>query len=263
LRWLSKHSLPLLPLQLELGNISGKLIGPIHIEQLRYHDNQQTIELQHAYLDWKPSELIHQMIHVTHLSAQNISITSHEKADSIVANPRTNIQNFLPSKLTIQLDEVSVNKLTITTKNSQIPMIFQDLLLSAAWDKSILKLSHSRVQTPWFTAHLHGQYDSIQSHVDAQFSWSREINEALRVFAKGSLYGSLANLTLTQHSQAPIDTTIVANLKNLLNQPSWKITLTAPSFDLITLNPKWPNATVDAKFSLQGKSILNQTNRST
>jgi len=258
LRWLAKQSLPLLPSQLALGAISGKLIGPIRIEQLRYQDNKQTIELHHIYLDWKPSELIDQMIHMTHLSAKNISITLHGEASSTVTNPRTNIQLPLPSKFAIQLDKVNVDQLALVTKDAQAPMVFQHLLLSTAWDQSILQLSYCSVQTPWLTAQLRGQYDSIQNHVDVQFSWSKKIDNAFPILAKGSLHGSLEKIKLTQHSQAPIDTTIVADLNNLFNQPSWQATLNAPSFDLTALNPKWPNATLNATFTLQGNLSSTQ-----
>jgi len=258
LRWLGKQSLSLLPSQLALGKISGKLIGPIRIEQLRYHDSKQTIEFHHVYLDWKPSELLDHIIHVTHLSAKNISIRKHEETSSTVTSPRTNFQLPLPSKLAIQLDKVSADQIILVTKNTQTPMVFQNLLLSAAWDQSILKLSHCSVKMPGLTAHLRGQYDSLQNRINGQFSWSKKTKDIFEILAKGSLHGSLEKLKLTQHSQAPIHTTLVANVSNLLNQPHWQATLTVPSFDLTALNPQWPNATVDATVSLQGNLSTTQ-----
>jgi translocation and assembly module TamB len=75
LRWAWAVATPFLPAGLSLAQINGRLIGPIRVEDLRYHDQDRRLWLRQAEWDWRPWRLASGVLDVTRLRVEGLQYT--------------------------------------------------------------------------------------------------------------------------------------------------------------------------------------------
>jgi translocation and assembly module TamB len=107
----------ILPGELRVTSFTGKLAGPITIQQFSYKNANNIITAENIYLDWNLKGLFSNTLHIKNFYATNLKLT--------IANDGVEKQKhirFLPT-LNLQVDDIKLNNITYKQKLHQIGII--------------------------------------------------------------------------------------------------------------------------------------------
>lgn len=62
--------------RLTVGAASGRLLGPLHLDRLRWHSAELQVDAADLELDWSPAELLHGRLQIAALTAERLQIVS-------------------------------------------------------------------------------------------------------------------------------------------------------------------------------------------
>ncbi|MDP1574698.1 MAG: translocation/assembly module TamB domain-containing protein [Coxiellaceae bacterium] len=152
LRWSIDFSKNFLPGKLQIQKISGVIVGPITLENLRYEDNDATIALKKIRIDWNPLELIHHKLHITALNATQLQVsikedTAHphwtpEKIKAMINAWSTRLSQ--QTNLRILVDHAALDHFTlITNKNPKDNFYFEKLFFRGLLRKNAVDVTLS------------------------------------------------------------------------------------------------------------------------
>jgi len=64
-----------MPGRLSIQSVSGRLIGPLEIQGLRFGDAAAVVEVDRTAFDWRPRELLAGRVHLSVLELQGVRVT--------------------------------------------------------------------------------------------------------------------------------------------------------------------------------------------
>lgn len=254
---------PLLP-GLSYERISGRFIGPLYVEQLRYVDGELHLALQQGMLDWQPRALLEQQLDITQLRLQGLQLQlppSSEEA-SATAEPLTLPAIKLP--LALRLGEVQVAELRIQPADA--PLIAIDKIqLRASAEQQQVEITQLEVEAPQGSVRLHGSLQPSGAYpLHLNLSWQLPTPEYGRFDGQGTLQGALLEeLRITQQVQGAAQVELEATLRQLFSAPAWTAQLKLKAPDLrpfaadlagVPLNAELQAAGGLAKFHAQAQA---------
>jgi len=107
------------PGEFQVENLSGKLIGPIHIDYISYHAQDQDLAAANIYFDWDVFAFFTNTLHVKKLYAQNIQV---EKKQFTLPSESKDAPNYKKSSgtftnfslpLKLKFDEVKLRNVVL------------------------------------------------------------------------------------------------------------------------------------------------------
>src|SRR3990167_4179771 len=161
----------ILPGQLTYQKISGVIIGPINIDQLRYENNDKIIDIGKLHLDWQPINLFKKQLSITALSIQQLNIITPEEIfpayddEKTIKTSISDLLLFLKHKtllLHLVIQHAEIAKLMVKSPTSQA--LFEKIQLHSVmnnknWDVQLF----STIKKPQ-TAEAHFQLTGTSSH---------------------------------------------------------------------------------------------------
>jgi translocation and assembly module TamB len=258
---------------LQVRGVSGRLTGPLRIEELVINQPDSRTVLRDLRLDWRPSELLRRNLHITSLHVARADITSTgEPKEEEKTTPPGNIG--LPFKL--QLDEAKLDQGSFSKGPAKLAD-FGPIGMNAEFDGERYRL---RLRELAASPVLEKGSASTRLSGEAEIAAlpPHALSAAIRADAKGTLQdqnigadgklnlsGSLQELTAKIDlvvNQAPIQGQ--ALLRPFSEKPLGPTRLTARGVDLSRLMPDLPETTLDAELvsSENGDGRLSVNNRS-
>lgn len=239
---------------LEVGQVRGRLLGALHLRDLRVSLPGLDLGVGGIDLDWSPSALLGWRVQVHELSARDIDIlaaASPEQTSEPFELPRISLP------IGVELDHVLVERLRFNQTGAPPEAAFRleraELSATALGEEVALRRLAVRLPEPLVDASATGQ---AQLHGDyplrLDLSWTLERAPAMALRGSGSVTGDLASLLVRHRVSGSIDLSLDARIDSLLKAPSWEGELELTRVDLPRIVADAPPVNLQARLTTRG-----------
>lgn len=214
--------------KLAIGASSGRLSGPVTLDQVRYRDAESGFDVQvrRVTIAYAPFELLASRLHVTRLDLEGIDVA----LATVEAPPQQEAGEFsLEAPLDIVLDRLVVTDAKLAQDGEERVRV-DSLDVSGRWTGEGIAIQSLALKSPDGEVDLRGTVSALAGYPgDGQTSFRWRVQEteyAGTLKAHGD--GRVARLELAL--DAPTPATLVADLTQTDDFP-WTAKLTVPRFD--------------------------------
>ena len=152
-----------IPGELHYQELSGSLLGPIHILKLSYEHNGESFKVNTLDINWKPSKLFEKKLVITQLKINNVTIIIPAQKPKIqqIANKETIEQTInkyinelkslkpkpLTLPLTVQINDVNITNIKIGHAADKINTLIKSIRLNGTINSHTINLTASAALT--------------------------------------------------------------------------------------------------------------------
>jgi len=246
-QWLFNRSLPLLPEQLKITTISGRLLGPVKIQGLHYRTDAFKLDIDGIELDWKPSSLFQGTFHIKELRLINSRLSLADNSRGARA-----AVPMISLPVAIILDSATADSIQVSSPGK--PSVeFTGTALQLSANRKVITI-HSFSTT---SEQRHLQLSGIvhprdRLPLELTVSYRQTLGMDRIVSSQGKVYGDLHKLQLQQTLTGPVAGQFKATLTNLLTDLHWQVQVETPAVQLSTLAPSWPDIEAGLKATASG-----------
>lgn len=225
LAWAWHMAQPLLPRDLQVASVSGRLIGPITVKGVSYRSPDLHVTLQRAHMEWAPSRLLLADVDIASLTlhglhVQRLGKTAHPTRSRSTGSHPLHLPVFL------HLGRLRITDFTYQSSPHAKPWHFSSLALAARYDQSGASISDLRLQGPRLQASGHVHVASRDSRaVSGRLHWRLRLAGYAPVAGRTALSGNLGHLIVEQHIAAPYSLKAHVVVDQLLQAPRWRARL--------------------------------------
>lgn len=142
------------PGQLAVASASGRLLGPLRVEGLRYEQGSLQLTLGNADLDWQPSALFSGKVHITRLHFSDLEVQL-PPGDSAPSSPEPLTLPDIRLPVAVSVADLQGRSIRIQPPNAQ-PIQIDAVNLKAHSEADDLRIETLEIQTPQGTARISG-----------------------------------------------------------------------------------------------------------
>lgn len=262
LSWAYQRAKPFLPGELTLSKLQGRLIGPISVEGINYQLGPLSVTAGQMTFDWLPSALLSTTLNINRVQVKSLEILlppSNNSDNTDKANSLPDIH--LPWRLVLGnllLEDMTLKRDGETLHLRQIRLNSTALLGKINIEELYVEANH-------FNLNIKGKLrpgNSYSHHLKVK--WQAELPSKAIIQGKGHLVGDMNITQLTQQLSGPLELSIKADLRDMLDKLSWQAKLSIKQFDAQQLNSAWPAFTgalnLDAKGNISTASFSGTMN---
>ncbi|MDS4026714.1 MAG: translocation/assembly module TamB domain-containing protein [Candidatus Contendobacter sp.] len=189
-----------LPGTLRVGSFSGRLLGPLRIEQLHYEGNGLKLALAKGEFDWQPAKLFEIALTVHRLQIDGLELQLPPSQQT--ASPPTSAPLTLPDirlPLAINIDDLQGHAIRIQPAGVE-PIVLDTIRLKAHTEAEGLTIETLEVRAPQGEARLSGRLNPIGGYpLQVRLNWQLPTPAYGTFHGQGELQGELRDrLQLTQ-----------------------------------------------------------------
>lgn len=264
LRWVVQVASGVLPGQVQVGNVAGRLAGPLHLSGLSYHSEQMTLEVAQLDMHWQPHRLLSGVIAVAAFKMDGVSVIlvdAEAGAQPLPASPtpRTLPDVILP--LALEIGGVQITRLSLP--HTQLPIVDR-VELDLRVNRNEIRIERMTVESAGIVGNASGQVAPSGDYpLDVVINWQRAPRETDGVAAlQGSahLSGTLRELIFQQElvigaAGDPADkggAKIDGTVNDVLNTAEWQAQLVLQGVNPHQLQAAWPALTLGGKLQASG-----------
>jgi translocation and assembly module TamB len=242
-----------LPGQLRVGSASGRLLGPLRIERLRYEDGPLRVTLTDGELDWQPRDLLSGELNIRRLHVNGLDLRlppGEETASSTEPLSLPDIQ--LP--LAIHLSDLQGRAIRIEPAGVE-PIVIDAVDLKARADAEGLHVETLTVRTPQGEARLSGRLNPIGGYpLQIELAWRLPTPDYGTFDGQGEIRGELRDrLQLTQRITGPATLDLSGDIRQPLDpKPAWSVQAKLGVADLKPFVPDLAGKPLTARIDAQG-----------
>jgi translocation and assembly module TamB len=239
LLWAYREAQSRLPGVLSVEDISGRLAGLVRLEGVRYEDRGQAFKAGQVTVNWDPWALIKAEIDVSSLQVGALEVSLPESSDvSDSPEPDTTapvIQLPLALKLrNAQIDGLVINMGDATYRIDQIR-------INARMGADRLEIEGLDIESPDLELGLRGDLKTSKNYPhNLELSWQTRLPSGAIMNGAGRIDGDLEATSLIQQVQGPLPLNLNLELRDLLGQLSWQVSIDSDSLDTTLLDPMLP-----------------------
>ena len=245
-----------IPGELSVRQSQGSLLGPIQLRSLRYHNAQVTVSIQQLDLEWRLRQLLRGKLSIGHLALEDIDINVQTQATSQTTQRATE-KAPQPSSIILpiglDIEQASLDKLTITTSDSSTPIVIDRVDLSASGNRQTIDIRQFVAHAYQSALKLAGTVsltEFIPLDLTLDFSYSADATHHLN--SSGSLKGDLRKLQTTQKLTGLVQAELVAEVKDVLSTLQWHAALNVTHLNIHELTAQSPPVVVKGKLTATG-----------
>lgn len=226
--------------ELRFAAVSGRLMGPIAIEELSYRTETSTLSIARIHLDWRPWALLRGRLHITTASVAGITIQLTD------APPRQRAPWRVP--MAIRIDDGTLHNLTLRRGDTEWVTIDSAQIALAA-DAHDLEISQLHVVSPRFALTAQGALDTDDG---IQLDWRIQLPNLPEVAGNGTLTGTLQQLRAVQRLTAPTAVTAETDIDLRQADPRFRLRASIPATALDRVVSSWPAIGVAGQIEAHG-----------
>ena len=268
LRGLLALAARVLPGQLSVGSVSGHLLGPLRIEQLRYEDGPLKVMLAHGEFDWQPANLLGRTLDLSrmHFNGLELHLPPSEKTAPAPREPLVLPDIRLP--LAVTISDLQGRDIRILPANAE-PIQIDAIHLKIRTEAEGLSIETLEVRAPQGEARLSGRLNPTGGYpLQVQMNWQLQTPAYGAFNGEGEIAGELRDrLQLTQHITGAATLDLNGEVRQPLDpEPAWSA---QAKLDVADLKPFVPELAgkpltvrLDAKGVLarfEGRGEINAT----
>jgi len=243
---------PMLPASLSIDNVEGRLIGPLTVTGLKFHDDAFNLALDRAELDWTPSRLLSGVLKVDRLALDDIHYAPGE-----TASPQKPGPTVLPERITLpvglNIEQLKVRNLVVAAANGSETVLVEQGAISLSYQDSALAIRHLSVQSPGFQIKGSGGLKTVADYpLEAVLDWRLSPQDYAEVQGRTALSGTLKRLLVSQtfNETYPINGEFAVT--GLLDTPHLEASVSVNHLALQTINNDFPDTSLNADIRANG-----------
>ena len=253
LQWAYRQAQPYLPQTLGIEQISGSLAGPMTLGDVRFSQDGVQVKAETIIVNLKLSALFAANIDLSQLYIKSLDIVLPEtQAPDPAQVPTDNItlpDISLPWLTVIRQAEVDGFKLTQDEQHYSL----QNIKLSASTLFSQIDIKQLDVLADAFSFKLSGKLKAEKRYKhNLKIDWQTTLPSSAVLKGSGQLKGDILATQLSQKLSGALQLSLDGKINNLLDQPSWQVSVDASAFDLLKIDPSLPALSGAFKFSAEG-----------
>ncbi len=251
LRWALAALDGRLPFELEVGDLEGRLAGPLTLTDVHYGDPGVQVGIARLSIDWQPRRLLDSEFRILRLRVEQIAIVTTpapaEPADEAFALPGIRLP------FAVSLEQAMVTDLSVRSAEDTELFGAGRISTALAFDGETLAMRQLDIEAPAFSLSLQGEL-TPSDHYPLSLSggYSIKLQNLAPVSGQLELSGDLQQLGLRHHTLTPLKSQLVATLSDLFQTPSWDARLQVEQFDATQFNPDWEAVTLQGSARSQG-----------
>ncbi len=244
LRWVYPYLARFLPAEVSVSAVSGRLIGPLALDDVRYRSAEIALRIDRLTLDWRPVALLGNRLHITRLRTEGVRIDLRAPARSTA--PRSHLPALrLPFRLTVE--DARLRNISISPAEGAAYHI-DTVTLDADAGRDSLRIDSLKVQAPNFRIAARGAIAlAATAAADFEMSWSAALPNYPALEGEVRLSGNIEKLHVRQRLTAPADMQVEGDISDLLAEPRWRARLTLPQLNARRINTRWPALMLSAE----------------
>lgn len=248
LQWSYRQTQSHLPDVLSVSGISGRIIGPLTIEEIRYDHQGSEVVARQIILDWNPRNLWLNRIHLSTLDIQSLDITLPENSDVGLQTPAL---PHIDLPLGVQLTDASINKISFSRGGQQYKI--DKIEASAKLLSNRLSIEKFNIDSEKLDLSLQGSLlpQGRYAH-DFETTWSSTLPNGEAINGQGAIAGDTTSTRITQNIGGALKLNLAVELRDLLEKLQWQSELVAKAFDTDEIDNRLPPMKGDISISAAG-----------
>ncbi len=243
------------PGELTWAQAEGRLLGPLHLQNLEYHQGDGLhIQLNAATLNWSPLQIFSRHLTIDKLQLQGLRV--HLPKPLVTDANTNNTIMVLPNvdlPLAIDIQDLNLSDVSIYQYGSEEPILIQNLTLRANADGDSLQIEHFHAQSDPASASVQGMLQTADNYpMNMQIDWVYEHEKFGQFNGLAGLEGDLSQLKVSQTVKGPLTLDIQSELFDVLNDLKWNAKLLASADSLETFASELNNSSLQAQIQSQG-----------
>ena len=197
LKWVYGQATQHIPGKLQVSSLSGRLIGPIEITDIRYRLENQSIEIRQASFDWNLRELPHGEFEIERVYLEGMQIEIYQSEASSAQGPSAVTIPEIALPVAIDLQDFKIDDIRIIhgDKTTLIERLHTRLLL----DRQQLRIENLSLESEQLQLNLSAKLEpSPELPHEIDLNWRARLNPTETLQGKGRLSGNLSRTRLTQ-----------------------------------------------------------------
>ncbi|MDT8385054.1 MAG: translocation/assembly module TamB domain-containing protein [Gammaproteobacteria bacterium] len=256
LRWAYHYGQSYLPGELSLDSLEGQLLGPITIQGLDYTQDGTRVSAEQIRLEWLPATLLTANVNISRLQVRGLHIVLPPTATPAPAEPKRPLslpEIRLPWR--VALNEVQIDEISLDQNGKTLGL--EQIRLRASSLFSQLSIDELRIQAETFHLTIAGDIELAGDYAhQLQLDWQARLPSGAVITGDGPLNGDLTMTRLQQQlTGAAVQLDLDAQLRALLDSPTWQARADISAFDMAKLGTGWPAAT--GSLALTGEGDLS------
>ncbi len=242
-----------LPGQLSYDQASGRLLGPLRIEGLRYQDGPLQVALASGEFDWQPADLLDGALTITRLHVDGLELELPPGKDTPPSDQPLELPDIrLPLALTVA--DLQGRNLQIRPAGAK-PIQIDAVTLKVRTEAESLLVEVLDIRSPLADVRLDGQITPAGGYpLHVRLDWRAPIPEYGDFKGMGELRGNLRDrLELTQKISGAAALELHGEIRQALTQePAWSATVKLEVADLKPFVPDLAGKPLTAQLTAQG-----------
>jgi len=252
LEWSYRLAATLLPGELSIEHLEGRLLGPLTLRGVNYHNDKTDIRMAQLDLQWQPGALVEGDLQIASLTIVGLHI---------LRAPSPAAANTLPDvrlPIAVHIDRAIVRDFTLGEPGKDPSITLTEASLSnAAFEKDRLSLAQLAVIAPRYRIDVTGNLAPQRAYpMDIAVRWSADGGEYGAFAGRGQISGDLRQLKIQHQLTAPVPAELRGTIDNPLTKLGWQGELSWPAIDLHALHGPWPALTLAG--AVRGSGTLNR-----
>jgi translocation and assembly module TamB len=268
LRWAFQQAEFYLPLEIDIGRLDGKMIGPIFVDGFEYQQEGVHITAESITIDWLPAALLAANINISQLHVQKLNIVLTETGNADQQEAETRVTSLpeihLPWRLI--LEDTKVNGFSITQQEQSF--VLNEIKLNASTLFKQVKIKQLSASSDDYSFEIKGNLQPLGNYPHKlDISWQAKLPSAAVLKGHGQLKGDTKFTRLKQRLTGPLKLTFDGQASNLLDKLNWQANVDASQFDLSRIDTSWPALSgalkLEAKGDLDTATLTGKLNGNT
>lgn len=238
-----------LPGELRWGAASGRLSGPLVLEDVEYRTSDGVYRSARLYLDWAPGRLLTRRlgIHALHLDDVDIALAD---TDPEVEHEVRESGWILPLQLT--LSDLRVTALRLR-RGAAAPIVIDNLHAAADSGLEWVDLQTFSVRMAQGEFNAQGRIGvGRDAASDLAVAWRATLPGYAPLAAQGRLSGGWDRLEFSQQFSAPAAARLRLEIEQPFDGLRWSARFTTPPLALNALHADWPELRIDGTLQADG-----------
>jgi translocation and assembly module TamB len=243
-----------LPGKLSYGHLSGRLIGPLQVENLRYRQGELDIDLKQAELDWYPSQLLTGRLQIGLIKIAGLELHLPPAAPA----PKTPAEPFklsaVPLPLQVDIAALSGTDIQLWPSGKQQPVRINAVTLQGTTRERTVQLQTLEVQAPEGDLQLAGQLELAGDNpLELRLHGTWQNAQYGPLTAQGQLEGELGKtLAVSFKLAGTVTAELEGTLTHLLTDPGWSARLALSVVTLGRFVPALTDSPLTGELKTQG-----------
>jgi len=238
----------LLPEEVQVSAVSGRLLGPLRLEGVRYTTATLDVRIGSLGLEWHPAALLRGYVDIERVAITGVEVTRLAEDEIPMVLP-TRIE--LP--MAVYVGRLSLEPVSYRAGPEAAPVVVDRLSASLRLVSGVLAVSGLRVRAPQGSARGELRLETSGTYpLSAGLTLDLAVEGLAKARGRLELGGDLGRLRLGLELEAPYRISAEAALDDPLNALSYDLHMEARGSRLAQIASGWPALSVTASIHARG-----------